>query len=359
MLNPELKTSTDRRTIKVDRLRQGNLAENVEWDRFVYSSPHGSPYHLTAWREVVEIAFSHRPHYLMARAGGRVVGVLPLFELYGPLVGHVLLSVPYGVYGGIVTSSETARATLLDAAHSLGMQLGARYIEFRHTQETALDLPTKSLYMTFVRPMASDPSANFEAIPRKQRRMVRQGMKHGLEGRRGWEHLTSFYEVFADSRRRLGSPVYPMRLFEALRYRFSKEAQLLTVWHKGRVIAGVMSLYFQDRVMPHYSGALQEALALAGNDFMYWELMRESCLAGYRIFDFGRSRQGSGPYNFKRHWGFEPKPLAYQYVMVSGRKLPNISPANPRFSPFIKVWKHLPLSVTKRIGPALTRWLPT
>ena len=53
--------------------------ETVEWDAFVRSSAHGSPFHLLAWKRVVEAAFGHRPHYLLAVGSDRVEGVLPLF----------------------------------------------------------------------------------------------------------------------------------------------------------------------------------------------------------------------------------------------------------------------------------------
>lgn len=48
------------------------------------------------------------------------------------------------------------------------------------------------------------------------------------------------------------------------------------VTHQGRDIAGVMSFYFRDEVLPYYGGGTGEARALKANDFMYWELMRRS-----------------------------------------------------------------------------------
>ena len=76
------------------------------------------------------------------------------------------------------------------------------------------------------------------------------------------------------------------------------------------------------------------------------------------MFDFGRSREGTGPYHFKRHWGFEPVTLPYQYIVLRGRALPDLSPSNPRFRLAAAIWKHLPLGVTNRLGPPLTRYLP-
>jgi FemAB-related protein (PEP-CTERM system-associated) len=349
----------DARDIRVEHLTPGgDRLEDAEWDQAVHASCHGSPFHVTAWRKVVEEVFGLQPHYLMARSEGRLVGVLPLFEIRTRIVQRALLSVPYAVYGGIAADSEPARHALLAAARELGIRLGARYVEFRHTRETAVDLPTKSLYVHFVKPLADDVDVNFQRIPGKQRRMVRQGIKQGLEGRHGWTHLGEFYEVFAQSYRRLGSPVYPIRLFEMIRDHFGAASQLLTIWHEGRVVAGVISFFYKDRVMPYYGGALREAFAQAANDFMYWELMRDACVAGYGVFDFGRSREGTGAYEFKRHWGFEPQPLAYQYILAGGSSIPDVSPSNPRLRPLIEVWKRLPLPVTKWVGPVLTRWVP-
>jgi FemAB-related protein (PEP-CTERM system-associated) len=345
-------------SVEIQRLELGSLEGEGAWDRFVRSSPNGTVFHLSAWKRVVEEVFRHTPHYLQAVEGGEIRGVLPLFEIRGLLSGHVMISVPYGVYGGLCVADTAARMALLDHAHQLAVRRHIRYVELRHLYDPMPGLPAKSLYAAFAKPIDSDPDVNFAAIPRKQRRMVRQGIKHGLEGRRGWEPLAEFYEIYAANRRRLGSPPFPLQLFEAIRNHFGKEAQLLTIWHEGRMVAGVLSLFHHDRVMPYYGAALEEAFALAVNDFMYWELMRESCLVGYRVFDFGRSREGTGPYDFKRHWGFEPQPLAYQYMLVNGRGIPNVNPSNPRLQPFIEVWKRLPLPVTKWIGPALTRWLP-
>jgi hypothetical protein len=123
------------------------------------------------------------------------------------------------------------------------------------------------------------------------------------------------------------------------------------------MVAGVLTLFYEDQVLPYYGGAYRDAFAYAVNDFMYWELMRHAASAGYRVFDFGRSREGSGPYEFKKHWGFEPVPLPYQYILLRGA-MPDISPSNSKFTAAMRLWKRLPLRVTKTLGPIVTRYLP-
>lgn len=329
-----------------------------EWDEFVRASGEGTPFHLTAWKRAVEDAFGHRPHYLMARRAGAIEAVLPLFEVPGFFGGRRLISVPYGVYGGICAATRNARLALLEAAEALARRLQVDYLELRNVHDQGLALPTKDLYVTFFREIAPTDEENLEAIPRKQRRMVRQGFKHGLRAEIGQNHLDGCYDIYAHSVRNLGSPVFPRALFRALAAAFDKECRVLGVWREGKMVGAVLTLFFQDRVLPYYGGALREALPYAVNDFMYWELMRYAASEGYRVFDFGRSRIGTGSYDFKRHWGFEPRPLPYQYVLVRAGSVPDLNPSNPRFRWAIKAWQRMPLGVTKWLGPRITRYLP-
>jgi FemAB-related protein (PEP-CTERM system-associated) len=336
-----------------------DIGEETEaWDAFVRRHPAGSPCHLGAWRRAVEAAFGHRPYYLVAEGDAGIEGVLPLFLCRALMGGRALVSVPYGVYGGILAMRPRAAAALLGAAGALARRLGARYVELRHRREQALDLPTKSLYVTFARPISASDADNLAAIPRKQRRMTRQGVRHGLRAVLGIEHLEAFWEIYAGSVQTLGSPVFPRRLLAHLAAEFGDEAELLTVWRENRMVAGVLSFLYGDQILPYYGGAVRDAFRWAVNDFMYWELMCHAARRGCRVFDFGRSREGTGSYQFKRHWGFEPVPLPYQYVLVDGAPMPDVSPGNPRMRLAVATWKRLPGGVARRLGPLVTRYLP-
>jgi hypothetical protein len=88
---------------------------------------------------------------------------------------------------------------------------------------------------------------------------------------------------------------------------------------------------------------------------MYWEVMRRACERGLRVFDYGRSKQGTGAYDFKKNWGFEPTPLGYEYHLVKARAVPEHNPLNPKYQLFIAMWKRLPLAVANRIGPYIVK----
>src|SRR5947208_14088591 len=184
--------------------------------------------------------------------------------------------------------------------------------------------------------------------------MVRKGMRHGLRSEID-DGIDRLYRIYAESVRNLGTPVFAKSYFRILREEFSTTSDVVTVLSGGKVVAAVLNFYFRDEVLPFYGGGIAAARQLAANDFMYWEVMRMACERGYRVFDFGRSKIGTGSFAFKRNWGFQPTPLVYQYRLAAGHKLPDLSPLNPKFGALIALWKRLPLAVATRLGPLIVR----
>lgn len=343
--------------------------QDPRWDQFVLNQPAGTFFHLSAWRDVLASSFGYEPMYLWVRESGHVRGVLPLFFVKSLLFGRSLVALPFGVYGGIVAANENAGRSLIDEAARLARERRVRFLELRgnpygefdvpaHANGTASAWSRKDLYFTFVSEIAATDEANLARIPRKQRRMVRQGEKHGLTAAFDNDRLAEFYHVYAASVRNLGTPVFGFAYFQNLLEAFGDRCKILVIEHQGNVVAGVMSFFFRDQVLPYYGGALKESMHLAPNDFMYWELMRYAAARGYKIFDFGRSKEGTGAYNFKRHWGFAPKPLPSWCYSPDGQSIPDTSPLNPKLQWAIRLWRGLPLPVTKSLGPLIVKHIP-
>ena len=100
------------------------------------------------------------------------------------------------------------------------------------------------------------------------------------------------------------------------------------------------------------------ARGLAANDLMYWEVMRRAGRdRGATMFDFGRSKAGTGAFAFKKNWGFAPQELHYCYRLGPGAQVPDNNPNNPKYRLLIAAWKRLPLAVANLIGPRLVRGL--
>ena len=339
------------------RVRGFRREDATRWDEFVDHCPDATFFHRIGWKAVLEGCFGHKTHYLLAERSARIVGVLPLAEVKSFFFGHSLSSLPFCAYGGAAATEAGVVAALHRAARELGERIGVEHLELRNRAPREPDWPQQDLYVTFRKEILPEVDANMFSIPRKQRAMVRKGIKAGLTS-----HLDNaadrFFALYADNVHRHGTPPLPKRYFEILLRTFPNESEILTVADsKGKPVSSVFSFYFRDEVLPFYAGDDIGAREVAGNDFKYWELMRRACERGVRVFDYGRSKRGTGPYDFKKNWGFEPTPLAYEYWLYRRDSIPQNNPLNPKYRALIGLWRYLPIPVANFLGPHLVKSL--
>jgi len=341
--------------VSVRTLDAGDTAAAARWDAFVMGCRDATHFHRAGWQTIIESVFRHRTHFLYAEDAGRIVGVLPLAHVDSWLFGSALVSLPFAVYGGVAADSPGAATALEDEAQALGRHLGVRHLELRNVGARHAEWPTQDLYVTFRKEILPDVEANMLAIPRKQRAMVRKGAKHGLRSEID-ANADRFYELFSDNVHRHGTPALPKRYFEALMKVFGEDCEVLTVvGNDGAPLSSVFSFYFRDEVLPYYAGDDVAARDTAANDFKYWELLRRACERGCKTFDYGRSKKETGPYAFKKNWGFVPQQLHYEYRLYRGNAIPQNNPANPKYRAFIGLWRRLPRGVANRLGPHIVR----
>jgi len=333
------------------------------WDTFVNSQPSASICHTSGWQCVVEQTWEHRQQSLIAERDGKICGVLPLFEVRS-WFGSMLVSTPNGVYGGAVAEDTASHQALIEAAKSLAVELQVDYLELRDAQsnDSAVAQPEfleQKLYVSFERPIADNDEELMRSFPSDVRRMIRLGEKQGFTSSLGREELLDeFYELYAASVRRLGTPVFPKNLFAEFLREFPRNSDILLIRHQRRAAAAVMSFYFRDAVMPYYSGSNPDFYYAGINNFMYRELMRLSAARGFKRFDFGRSKLGTGACEFKRGWRMTERNLPYKFFLVRARQRPNLNPTNPKFNLMVETWKRMPLWLTKLIGPKIVRNFP-
>jgi len=339
------------------RVRAAEATDEAAWERFVAQCEQATFFHRFGWRRVLESALGHRCHFLLAEEGGEIVGVLPLAEVRSRLFGNKLAGLPFCVYGGIATQHPEAARLLRDEAAAMATALGVDALELRNLEASDSGWPIKDLYYTFRKPITADSGANLKAIPNRQRAMIRKGIKEGLAGEEV-EGTQRLYRVYAESVRNLGTPVFSRRYLDALRHEFAEDCRVLMIRQGDEDVAGVMSFYFRNEVLPYYGGSIARARTIRGcNHFMYWELMCRSAEEGITVYDFGRSKRETGPFEFKKNWGFEPQALPYEYFLVKSAQVPDVNPSNPKYRLLVNAWQRLPLPVANVLGPPLARSL--
>jgi FemAB-related protein (PEP-CTERM system-associated) len=334
------------------RVRPFVEADRAAWTRFVQSCAGASLFHRIEWKDVMERVFHHRTHYLVAERLSGLAGVLPLAEVRSRLFGHAVVSLPFCVYGGAVGTDPSEVHALHAAARDLARDLGASHLELRNRDATELDWPRQDLYATFRKPLGADDDANFKAMPSKRRNMIRKASRGGLRV----EIDRTVFPLYADNVHRHGTPPLSKRYFEFLGAALGADHEILTVVDAaGRAISSAFLLYYRDEVSPYYVGDCLEARAVSANDFMYWEIIRHATARGCRIFDWSRSKRGTGSYEYKKLWGFEPSPLHYEYALLKRDSVPQNNPLNPKYRALIAVWQRLPRPVVNAIGPHVVR----
>jgi FemAB-related protein (PEP-CTERM system-associated) len=341
----------------VHTLAPGDTQGAEAWDDFVLACPQATFFHRAGWQRLLQQVQGHATHYLYAVSDNRITGVLPLAHVKSLLFGNALTSLPFAVYGGVAATDAASAEALLAEAQRLAERLGVQHLELRHRERQRPDWPEQDLYVSFRKRIEPEEEANLLAIPRKQRAMVRKGIKNGLVSTLD-EGVDRFFALYADNVHRHGTPALPRRWFAALRREFGADCEVLTVSAPdGRPLSSVLSFYFRDEVLPYYAGDDVAARDLAANDFKYWELMRRSCARGLGVFDYGRSKQGTGPYAFKKNWGFEPTPLHYEYRLYKRDAVPQNNPTNAKYKLMINTWRRLPLGFANWLGPYVVRSL--
>jgi FemAB-related protein (PEP-CTERM system-associated) len=288
--------------------------------------------------------------------------VLPLIEVRSHLFGHALISTAFCVGGGPLATNAAGLESILHEAERLGQEVGVDYIELRdvgYSAQTGLGegwVVRDDLYATFEAPIPASEDENLKQIPRKQRAVVRKALERDLTTTID-DGVDDFFAVYSRTMRDHGTPALPRRFFQALKAAFGDRCEVLTVRNEGRPVSSVLSYYFRGRVLPYYTGSMPDARALGSNDLMYWKLMRRGAERGCVVFDFGRSKLGTGPFSFKRNWGFEPRTVAHHYRLIRSRRIPNVNPTNPRYRAMIETWRRLPLPVANVVSPWLSRSL--
>lgn len=330
--------------------------DEAAWEAFVFAQPSATFFHRAGWRRVIENSLGHRAYYRCAWRGDALVGILPLIEVKSRLFGHALVSLAFGVAGGIAALDDATVAILAEDAARLGETLDVDFVELRH--ETPRRIPwlaKPELYFTFRRALHADAADNLKAIPRKKRADLRKAIENADLRCDVGVDLDIFYRVYAESLRNLGTPVLPRRFYRAILEEFGNAVELSAIVGPEGSVAALMTYFFKDVALPHYGGATPAARPLHAYDLQYWRLMERAVQRGCRMFDFGRSKRGTGAFDYKTYWGFEPKPLHYQFQLGRRPELPEINPLNPKYRMLVEAWKKLPSPVARALGPMIAR----
>ncbi len=345
--------------IECANLRDAAVVASLE--RWIAVNSESTPFHRPAWLMAVERGTGQSAVMLVARDEcGSITGVLPLTLIKSRLFGNAIISSAFAVGGGMLCGSSDTQKALIEALNLLANGKGCSTAELRGGVLPVSDWHLSSdLYLDFCKPLERDDEKQLLAVPKRHRAELRKGLSNGLvfEVGRSEKFRKIHYRLYAQNVHRLGTPVFPRRLFERVLDEFGDDADVAIVSRNEEPISAVLTLYHKHVAMPYWHGASDKARGSHSNEVLYFRLMAHARSLGMTHFDFGRSKTGTGPAAWKKSWGWEGVPLCYAARAYRGKKLRDINPLSPKYQRKIGLWKKLPLPVANLIGPILARGL--
>jgi serine/alanine adding enzyme len=328
------------------------------WRRVVETSADAGLAHAPEWLPIIQRSYGHDPFYLTAEDDDGGCALLPAFVVRRPFFGAVVTSMPFLDCGGPCGSSPALKRILVEHLIAEGRRIGAKSIELRSSQRLDIGGQPAEHKVNMTLSVPDDADRLWRQMDKDVRNQIRKAERSGLTIESGGvERLTAFYDIFAVRMRDLGSPVHAPGFLAAVLAHFGTRARVLIAL-KGRLpVGGLIAIAFKDRLIVPWASCLKEYFPLCPNMLLYWEALRRASAEGYRRFDFGRSSRDSGTYRFKAQWGAQEEPL-FWYTIPTSTSAAETKSDRPSSVEFLsRTWQHLPLSVTRQVGPRLRGYL--
>lgn len=309
---------------------------------------------LCAWRRVVRDAYGLSSTFLVATEEDRIVGCLGLYEVKHAIFGHYLATVAFGNDGGFHFGDAATRDALLAEAKATADRLGVEYLLIRTRGEALVGFRVDDHYRTAMINLEGGADAVWKnSLRAKTHNQIRRGMHEGFTVESGHDQRVSFYDVFHEHMRDLGSPAHCMRFYESIVSRLGDRMDFFVVKDGRKLVAGALLCWVNGTAMNLHTVALQKYNRRCPNYLLYWKMIEASCARGCTQFDMGRSEMDGPNLAFKMNWGPQPLTLRYNYYLRTLKDIPSLDPHNPRYRIPIAIWRRLPLFATKSLGPRL------
>ncbi len=214
----------------------------------------------------------------------------------------------------------------------------------------------KNLYKRFVLRLGEEESI-WRNIQKWKRKAVMKALRNVEVREIPFSEMNKFYNLYCKNMKRFGSPPYSKKYFVSF-YRNIVDSGLGKIYGayvQGKLVAALLGFCYQDRIHIVIAVSDVKYQQIRSNDAVHWEFIRWACKNGFKWFDFGRVREGSGQFEYKRKWGPELKELPSYFLLWKMKEVPIVDPSQHSLA--TKLWGKVPLWATKLVGMRLRRGL--
>lgn len=329
------------------------------WQRFLdkVTEPHYSDDY--RWRIFFRELYGIENHTFIYRGDTGIEGGASLYYVKSPFFGNMLVTSPFFGYGGFYAFTSKAEQQLLDHIFEMGKRSGIDFIEIRSCQRLPAPYEFHNLYGECDLELNQDPEIVWkESLTSNARQNVRKSKKQNIHFRITREYEPC-YQLLSRTIRDLGTPFHNHRFFELVLEHFPEESYFAEAILGGETVAAAFVFKKGESISTPYIGSLKKYRPLRVNYFLYWSIIEWSCRVGCKRFELGRSPRGSTHEKFKKKWGARVRPVFYNYLVLNSSKAykTTASPSTIQVAA-TRVWQHLPLWMTRRLGHRLFRYIP-
>lgn len=346
------------------RIEKLTKEKEKDWNSFVATSPKATFFHKLEWREIIKKNYNLQDQYLICLKNNneQIQGILPLFKTRD-LLTTVSISLPFCDYGGILAENEQAFETFKNYLEKTspsrqGFAEAGQKIELRQKEKIDIfNIPANQKNVTSIIELNKNADNIWGKINKKARNQTKKSLKFGFTFNHGHKYLNDFYRLYALSMKNHGTPVHSKTFYKNTLEAFEENADIFVAKDQEKIIAAMLIFKFKNTICNNKTACDPSYKKYSINNFLYWQAINWSCENGFAYFDMGRSQSGSPVLHFKEQWSPITTPL-YYYKINHSISPSQIKNSRGRLDSIAKIWRLLPLPITKFFGPYLRKFLP-
>ena len=311
-----------------------DLTQGLEpaYAALVSRDPRSMIYATLEFRTFLQQVVPGVPRYLVACAGGEVLGALPTFTAHDAQWGDVTNSLPwYGSYGGCIVRPDCGAEVRSALLRAFSEHASSASTAFSTVILSPHEQPMVAEYLDALRPQSTDkrigqittlpaPGPEIELrlqqlLRQKTRNLVRKALKQGFElsvsdDEHAWQFL---HATHTENIAALGGRPKPWEHFAAVRSAIPADwRRLYVATLNGKPVAALLTLRFNRTIEYLTPVVLQEFRSLQPLSFAIWHAMLDAVRDGFRWWNWGGTWLSQHSlHHFKAGWGAMDLPYTY------------------------------------------------
>lgn len=342
-----------------------------KWNSYLLNNPKSSFFHTLEWKNIIKDVYRFEPYYFLAVDDkDEVKGVLCSFFTKSIIFGKKIISTPFNFYNEPLFDNDEAASVLIRSVIDVGKEKGIKYVEFKSLSEfdsslsSNFSLVKNDHYWISGLELKPTPDESVKSyaprLTKNLRTLKANASKSNINVRElsSVSDLEAFYDVLVRLYRDKHNMIpQPYSLFKSLHDLGDKKFKLLVCTVDGKVIGGMVLLFFKDRVVYAYGASNPEYARFSPSTLLVDHAIRLVSSLGFRFMDFGvTSPYQDGLLAFKSSFGALPKKLPFYYHLLSADKVPELD-YHTSFKNLRKPFKFVPIPIIKKLSPIITRQL--